>query len=510
MSDDLHNSFLLEGPIDWPEVDAALEGLRLVQDHSSAWLRYRLLDCQDQSLRTSGRVLLDYDGALLLLSDSDAARVQPAAPQGTFPADLPEGPVRALTHKMFPLRCFLIFATGSLQKVALRVVDDETKTQLRMECVTFDGDGTQGRLSLVTLSSLRGYTRAPQRVRAALRGAGATRGSAARIFAALAPEVAPYVSKPQTDFRQAETAFDVAVQTIANYIRVARENEAGVIADLDSEFLHDYRVALRKVRSVLSLFKDVFGIVQTAEMKAAFADLMAPTGRLRDLDVYLMEQDDYFALLPSSLHPGLRLMFETFAAERDSAHAGLAKHLKSRAYHDQITALAAQFDHPGGFVRGEAGAQPAAAYARKLIWKRYRRICKIASGIDETTPDAEVHALRIACKKFRYLVEFFAPLFAGKSAKRVIKRMKVLQDNLGAFNDYSVQQETLLAFVAQSPALRGGRGIEAAQSIGALIAILDQRQRDERARVMENFTRFNSAGTRAHIHAICQAKGAQA
>ncbi|MCG7624453.1 CHAD domain-containing protein [Epibacterium sp. Ofav1-8] len=501
--------FLLDGQIDWSQIEAALAPLRLVTEPDDGTVPFRLLDCHDQLLRGSGRVLLEFDAALALFAGKEAPLRQAAASDGDFPADLPDGPIRSLTQDLFPLRCFLTLARGVLRSTTLRVVDEETKTQLRGEVLQVEGEAG-GAVTLVLLKPLRGYDRAPAAMAAGLREQGAGPVDAERVFAALAPEVQPYVAKPKTTFTGQETAFDVAVETMSNYIAVARANEAGVIADLDTEFLHDYRVALRKLRSVLSLFKGVFGAVQTAELKAALSDLMQPTGRVRDLDVYLMERADYDARVPEHLRPGLSVMFDAFAAERADAQAALANHLNSKAYHTVISELEAQFAHPEGFIRGAASGVSADRYARKLIWKRYRKICKIAARIHDDTPDEEVHELRIACKKFRYLVEFFAPLFAGKSAKRIIKRMKLLQDNLGAFNDYAVQQQALLRFVETHPAMTGRRGVEAALSIGALIALLDQGQRAERARVMESFDRFNSPEARAEIKALCHPEEAAA
>ncbi|MFY1706096.1 CHAD domain-containing protein [Tritonibacter scottomollicae] len=508
MTAEVSHSFLLDGAVEWPEIATALGDLRLEFDTEDTSLSFRMLDCHDQLLRKSGRVLLEFDDSLTMLTAGTPPQRQATAEAARFPADLPEGPVKRLTEKTFPLRCFLAMASGTLHRNSLRVVDDEGKTHLRGEILTVGSDA--GHVTLVTLSPLRGYTRAPVRLGAALLAHGAGPLEAEHIFTTLAPNVPRYVAKPKMRFSGHETAFDVAVETIRNYIAVARANEAGVIGDLDTEFLHDYRVALRKVRSVLSLFKGVFGSVQTAELKAAFSDLMAPTGRVRDLDVYLMDRAAYDALVPEQLRPGLSVMFDAFAAERDGAQAKLVKHLKSKAYQKKISALEEQFAHPDGFVRGEAGGLSAEVYARKLVWKSYRKICKIAAHIGDDTVDEDVHELRIACKKFRYLLEFFAPLFPGKSAKRLIKRMKALQDTLGVFNDCSVQKDSLATFMSTHPAVTGARGLEAAQSIGALIAILDQRQRAERARVMTYFDQFNSAETRAEIKALCQRKGAAA
>ena len=82
-------------------------------------------------------------------------------------------------------------------------------------------------------------------------------------------------------------------------------------------------------------------------------------------------------------------------------------------------------------------------FACRLVLKRYGKVCKIARSIDGKTADDVIHQLRIHCKKLRYLMEFFSPLFPENEIKTLIKSLKVLQDNLGNFNDYSVQQKFL-------------------------------------------------------------------
>ncbi|MEY8840906.1 CHAD domain-containing protein, partial [Cribrihabitans sp. XS_ASV171] len=241
-----------------------------------------------------------------------------------------------------------------------------------------------------------------------------------------------------------------------------------------------------KIRSVLSLFKEVFPEAETARYKAAFSDLMAPTGRLRDLDVYLLERETYFALLPESLHAGLAEMFGQFQMERDGAQRKLARRFRSKAYAAEIADIEALFagdDLP----RGPRADLPAHDYASALIWKRYRKVCKIARAIDANTPEDEVHELRISCKKLRYLIEFFAPLFSNDDLAKVLKPLKKLQDNLGLFNDYSVQQDALRTFVETHKSRNRANDMEVAMAAGGLITVLHERQRVERARVAKRF-----------------------
>ncbi|MGR3760252.1 CHAD domain-containing protein [Roseobacteraceae bacterium NS-SX3] len=310
--------------------------------------------------------------------------------------------------------------------------------------------------------------------------------------------------KLRLHFGGGETAMEVAVQTIRASLEAARRHEAGVIAGRDPEFLHGYRISLRRSRSVLSLFKGVFAADAQRQLKAEFASLMAPTGRLRDLDVFLLERPFYSSFLPEALQPGLEPLFAAIEADRTAAQADLARHLESGEYRRKAAALAAALETPGAGFRGARAGDEARAYGRGLIWKRYRRICKGAAGLTDGTPDSEVHELRIACKKLRYLMEVFEPLLPGKSVKVLLKPLKRLQDNLGRFNDCSVQQAALQHFLQEH---EEAGGMDMAQCVGGLTAVLYRRQRAERALVSGNLGRLAGAGMQAKVRALCKRGG---
>nr|WP_254438726.1 CHAD domain-containing protein [Ruegeria arenilitoris] len=315
-----------------------------------------------------------------------------------------------------------------------------------------------------------------------------------------------YNAKPDIELGKQEPSIEVAVDIIRTYLEVARKNEAGIVADIDTEFLHDYRVSLRRVRSVLSLFKSVFSPEQTSALKREFSDLMASTGRVRDLDVYLLEKDIYFNLIPSNLHPGIEAMFAKFEQERNRELAVLSRRLRSAAYGRQMKQLLALFADTKRLEPGPNAELRAYDYARSLIWKRYRKVCKLARGITPKTPDEAVHELRIDCKKLRYLMEFFAPLFDKSDFKMLIKPLKKMQDNLGLFNDYSVQQEALLNFVSTQSDARNRTSAPLAMAVGGLIAVLDQRQKAERDHVIANFRHFDSPETQNLFRALFRQK----
>lgn len=480
---------------------------RIVPNGEGTSQDFTLLDTFDGQVVAAGRLLIATEDRWILLGGRDGVLRQDRA-EPDFVAQLPEGPVtRALAGMVSPLRILMPIAAGVLTRQDLAMLDDVEKTLVRCDTWSFTTtDG--GCAAMVELRPLRGYDRALARLRAHLeRLTGGGLKDARAMAVALRPTEAHYDGKPSIPIRAEEEAFRAANEIIRVHLAIAQRNEAGAVADLDSEFLHDYRVALRKVRSVISLFKGVYDAEQTAELKARFGALMAHTGRLRDLDVYLIERPRYLSLVPEAMRPGLERLFEIFAEERVAEQARLATHFRSEAYAREMSRLVKLFDSPKRLSKGPEAGRPALDLARTLIWARYRKVCKIAAGIDDATPDERVHELRIHCKKLRYLMEFFAPLFGKAEVKPLVGALKRLQDNLGAFNDYSVQQESLAGVLDGLHEKWDAFRVEIAQSLGALVTVLHQRQLEERARVVASFAAFDGPDIRAGFRQLFKAEG---
>jgi len=497
--------FIVPGVFDQVGFSSSVKGLIVRFEGARTSRPFVLLDCHDQSIRASGRLLIETGDTLKLLQDDGTPLVQCCGGKHRFVLDLPEGPVRAALVDFPKLRALMNMGSGTIETGTFAVLDDLQKTQVRGSVVSLST--TDGQVTLLTAHRMRGYDRAFEAVCASLQGMAGPGGWTEQVFQNLFPNVTPYVAKPEVSLSLNEPSIQVATDIIRTFLSVARQNEAGVIADIDTEFLHDYRVSLRRIRSVLSLFKGVFSEDQTAALKREFSDLMAPTGRVRDLDVYLLEKDIYLNLIPPNLHAGVEAMFTQFAKERKQALTGLSRRFRSADYAKQMGGLEAMFADTKNLEAGPNATRGAYDYACALIWKRYRKVCKLARRIKPDTPDEAVHELRIDCKKLRYLMEFFAPLFDQKDFKTLIKPLKKLQDNLGLFNDYSVQQEALLGFVAGQSDKQDRANAQLAMAIGGLVAVLDQRQKAERDRVIANFRHFDSPDIQHLFRSMYHRKG---
>ncbi|WP_298848664.1 CHAD domain-containing protein [uncultured Ruegeria sp.] len=494
MTEPSGDQFVLIKPIDATKLAKALAGFSVEIAPEVAAKPFVLLDCHDQSLRASGRVLIETNGVLQLWQNKRKPLSQRGKGLGLFVQNLPHGPVQVALKGFPELRALIQIGAGKIAVKSLVVLDELQKTQVR-GTIWFMTSST-GQAAIVRIQKLRGYERAYQKVCDAISDLPSGALGTEAFFAGLFPGMFTYQAKPEIRLGQTEPSIEVAADIIQTYLKVARQNEDGVIADIDTEFLHDYRVSLRKIRSVVSLFKGVFSQTQTAELKRVFSELMAPTGRMRDLDVYLLDKDMYFNLVPSKLHAGLHEMFDRFQKERMQEMSRLSRRLRGDAYDTSMSELIALFSETTRLEAGPNADRGASEYACALIWKRYRKVCRTARSITDDTPDETVHDLRIDCKKLRYLMEFFGPLFDAKSFRTIIRPLKKLQDNLGLFNDYSVQQEALLAFVSQQSNAQGRVDAQVGLAVGGLIAVLDQRQKAERSRVISSFQQFDRLETR--------------
>ena len=97
-------------------------------------------------------------------------------------------------------------------------------------------------------------------------------------------------------------------------------------------------------------------------------------------------------------------------------------------------------------------------------------------------------------------------MFDEKEIKAVTKRLKRLQDVLGRFNDYAVQQDSLHSYLQSA----GELDAQTSAAVGGLIAGLYQAQLDARSQVTERFEEFNGHHMREHMEALFSKKGGKA
>jgi hypothetical protein len=288
-------------------------------------------------------------------------------------------------------------------------------------------------------------------------------------------------------------AREAILKVLTRLLARARRSEIGIFQDADAEFLHKYRVSLRKTRSLLSLFKDVFPDAKTVEWKKKLGDLSRTTNPLRDLDVFFLSRETLQEFLPVSLRSGLDVFLEKLSKARRKESLKVAALVKSASYNSVVTRLETQWREALTLDASASSDLPISKVAGKAITKCFGRIRKIYTQLDIQTPDENVHALRIECKKMRYLLESFGRLYSDRDIERINLQLAKLQNRLGRYNDISIQQVYLLEF---SKKMTRNRDDQLTLTLGCLIGGLHHEQAILKKKVLdalEDFCRCENA-----------------
>lgn len=461
-----------------------------------------LLDTFDGALFAEDQLLFKAGDVLLLFDLQVGAFHEQATPPGLPPfCDMSRGAVVDLLLEVAPLRAPRVVEKVRLRREEGRVVDEQGKTLVRFVQLL----AARGRNRMVGVGSvlpLRGYDDAGVQLKNRLEQCGVLPcHGIADMYQGMKLTPSFFQAKPPIILDPSAPVRDNALVLLRTFFAVARANEPGIIGDVDSEFLHDYRVALRKLRSLLVLVKGVFDPVVVAAQKEQLAAVMRTTNALRDLDVYLLHRADYYRLVPPAAHGGLQLLFDDLARQRRDQQKKVAGAMAGKVYKRRMTELGKVLTGGDGLKAGPLAGENSQALAARLIQKRYKRICKVGRSLDHTTPDESIHELRIHCKKLRYLMEFFASLFADEEIRALIRSLKQLQDTLGTFNDLSVQQH-FLATLLSAEGSGGAKSIPLAHAIGALTAMLHHLQMKERGRIVDHLADFSGTEKRGSFKEV--------
>jgi len=412
-----------------------------------------------------------------------------------YPWDFPVSRIRTLLEPMLSIRSVLPLVTIKSSTVPIRILNKDRKT---IVLVFFDEHTTRETGSVfrtITLKGVRGYTNSFNEVSNFFATYGVKDEVAYHAFLAQGIRSAgrtplDYTSKFIVALQAKMTTRQAMVHIYRQLLDTMQHNEQGVIGDLDTEFLHDFRVAVRRTRSGLGQVKKVLPADVVDKVKKDLSWLGDITGATRDLDVYLLDQKKYLNRLPAKLQPHLRLFFVELARRRDKEQKKLVRNLHSLEYKQVV-------DHWYEYLQGsEQGGEtsnsnrPVIELAREIIARKYKRVLRNGNAIKYVSPDEDLHRLRIQCKKLRYTLEFFSSLFSTGEINMAIKQLKRLQDNLGIFNDLSVQQDMLRKYLAGlKPGSRKNQ--ELATAIGGLLTNLYHEHQRVRKGFSSKFHRFS-------------------
>jgi CHAD domain-containing protein len=413
--------------------------------------------------------------------------------------DFPDSELKEQLAPIIKMRALLKLAEVYSRAAPYRILNQDEKTVARLIYEEIRPSRDKDIPALTTymwLKPVRGYPKYSQNLGKRLEKAGLGARKKEDIYF----ETLRVADKTPGDYSaklniqlDPDTRSDEATKTILRFLlHVIRTNEANLEKDLDTEFLHDFRVAIRRTRSALGQIKNVFPAQTTSRFQKDFASVGKSTNQLRDLDVYLLNEQAYKAMLPVELRDDIEPLFDYLREKRSKAFQEVISSLNSRKYKRILQVWDEFLNEPGQDSPTAPNADlPIIDLARRRIYKKYLRTVKDGNLILENTRDEMLHLLRIECKKLRYLLEFFSSLFPRKKINVLIEQLKKLQDNLGDFNDFCVQEEYLLNIAAELPATKQ-QSKKALVAIGSLIGTLDREKQTAKDAFAKTFIAYAS------------------
>ena len=481
------------GRLDLGAVAGALSERYLIVRAPARSVRCRRLDTADRRVRAAGLVLEHQTAPRsrrLVLRRADGSHAASMVDDLRWPAlaeMLPAGPVGDEVAAAVGIRALTVVADERRSWQRWDLHDAEGKTVARID-VDEPGadDGAPAELAIL---GLRGYEDDARRVARLLLGLGL------RAVERVAPGPAAVVTSGRMD--PDVPAVGLVLRALVEFQGAMRSNLPGLLDDVDTEFLHEFRVALRRTRTTLRLGRPILPEVLRREWEPAFAWVGALTTPVRDLDVYVLGLPTMAGWLVAADASDLEPFARHLALRRSAARATMLRGLRSARYRALLTtweqrlaALAAISvdDPPEPLSAGEL--------AGRHLDRMHRTVVRGGAAISGESPADDLHRLRGRCKELRYALEVFAPVADPRTGKRAITDLKGLQDVLGRFQDAEVQRRALREFADEM--MLDGVPAAALLALGELIAHLDAEQaraRDEFDRAFAAFVR--TSGTTA-------------
>ncbi|AYG64516.1 inorganic triphosphatase [Rhizobium jaguaris] len=260
---------------------------------------------------------------------------------------------------------------------------------------------------------------------------------AERGFRLLGPAPGAVKASPSPLAPDMHTA--MAFERIAgSCLKQFRLNEIALDWSRNADVLHQARVALRRLRALLSISKPLFQDSRFDQLRDEFRWLAGETGDARNIDVMIV---------------GARgeELSERLQVPRDDAY-GMVEAAFSSARARSLMIDATEWISAKDWRSDRSGEAmleaPAREFAAAVFDRFWKKVAKGGRNMIDADDESR-HKLRIAAKKLRYSAEFFAPLYNSKREakrhRRFIAAMESLQDQLGNLNDLVTAPKALAA-----------------------------------------------------------------
>ncbi len=393
--------------------------------------------------------------------------------------DVPRPRLRNQLTKITAGRALLPVSAGEITVRAFDCMDERGKLTARFLIETSSESPAS---TVLRVQAITGFEPVGQRVIRAARRAGLIKPlrEDCGLFwlKKLGRAPARYRPKPIIPLRAEQGSSRALAKLLRAYTQVMQTNEAGIVADLDSEFLHDYRVALRSIRSWLGALKSTIAPDLRARFRAELSALNRATGELRDMDVLGGCLEIYLAACPEVPPAAAAALRHRVQSTREAARAALKTHLLSAEYQSAMQSWGEFLDALGrGKHAGRRGRSPVLNTVCRALRKRRLAILRFDPVVARHDPET-LHELRKDCKKLRYLLEGFQRLYAPEALQRAVRELKTLQSAMGDTWDLHVHHELLQRLVqgdsAESPPDPGA--LQLLTTLGERLGSLERKQ----------------------------------
>lgn len=414
--------------------------------------------------------------------DGGASRFDGLDAPPRFVADVGGKPLRRVAE-LLDERALLPWAECRGERIDFVLGDDaaspDTPTRPRLEALTFiASDGSSCPLLRALPAEDNPHDEATRELLARLQGATEFAPEPGGSLAALLADrqfPLTWTPRPPSEPVTAASHAHRAVRTILQSIAATLEaNTQGTIEQWDSEFLHDFRVALRRTRSVLGAYRSVLPPTRAARFQARFRTLGQLSGAARDLDLLERRFDALAATLRSHSPSALAPLRAALRHEGIQAHERLNRYLQSPAYRGLLAGwdrfLASKRRLPG------SASESLGQVTQIRLEKSLARLVKLIRKVRRAAPPEALHEIRKRAKKLRYLLEIGSQFDLAGSPGALSKDLKSLQNALGEYQDTQAQLDLLRRTANRLNRLK--TPTETLLASGALLETLAVRERD--------------------------------
>ena len=393
----------------------------------------------------------DADEELFLFNAADAGMISQGKTTtvGRFLHQLDCAAIAARLAPVIEERALICQGRFELRKEKRDISDNQGKIVARLSVERLAKPAAAGKtagrpLRVVRVQALKGYERKTNKLFTRIRGYCNSSGSPGNLLAGyyttLGRTAGDYSSKLMVQLDRSMTIRQALSIILLSQLDMMERNIPGLRDDTDTEFLHDFRIANRRSRSLITGMKQVLPASSLESGRQFFSWISKQTSTLRDVDVFLLAFRQYEQLLPAEMYAQLLPLQEFLQQRKEAERKSLLAALESDRFRGFIRAWRESLQECAG---GEDTTGPVLNAAGGAIWKVWKKTGKQGRAASGSSSDEALHELRKTAKKLRYLLEAFRTLFPAKDVERAIRQLRKLQNVLGDIVDYQVQQQYL-------------------------------------------------------------------